>query len=225
MQMSQLRPASQLAQRFGVKAVLYGGPGSGKTPMMNTAPRPVLLAAEPGLLSMRNSNVPTWEAPTVEKIDEFFVWLKTSAEARNFDTVGFDSISQIAELVLKQEKDPKRNKDGRAAYGKMADKVFDWCNDLYYAPQKHIVLIAKQGIEDGSGLKKPFFPGQDLNVRIPHMFDAILHLGLHNLPGMAQPVKAIRCWQDFQYTARDRSGNLAELEPPDLGQLFNKAMQ
>lgn len=222
MQMSQLQPAGKLAQRFGVKAVMYGGPGSGKTPLLNTAPRPVLCAVEPGLLSMRTSSIPTWEAYTRPKVEEFFKWLKESAEARNFDTVGTDSISQIAEIILADEL--KKNKDGRAAYGKMSNAVFDICNDLFYMPQKHIYLIAKQGHDDALNLKRPHFPGQDLNVRIPHMYDEILHLGLHQPPGMMQPVRAIRCHGDFQHTARDRSGNLAEIEPPDLAALFTKAM-
>lgn len=219
-----LKPASQLAQRFGVKAVCFGGPGSGKTPLLTTAPRPVLCAVEPGLLSMRNSNIPTWEAYTRPKIDEFFTWFFTSSEAKQYDTLGIDSISQLAEIILTDELNPKKNKDGRAAYGKMSIATMELINALYYLPQKHILLIAKQGIEDGTGLKKPYFPGQDLNVKVPHMYDEILHLGLHTVPGMVQPQRAIRTMQNFEYMARDRSGRLAELEPPDLSALFTKAM-
>ncbi|MCP5883106.1 ATP-binding protein, partial [Klebsiella pneumoniae] len=75
MQMSQLVPASQLTRRYGVKSVVFGGPGAGKTPLMQTAPRPVLLVTEPGMLSMRGSNIPCWEAPTPARINEFFEWL------------------------------------------------------------------------------------------------------------------------------------------------------
>lgn len=224
MQANQLQPAGKLAQRFGVKAVCYGGPGSGKTPLLNTAPRAVLCAVEPGLLSMRDSQVMTWEAYTRPKIKEFCDWLFGSAEAKNFDTVGFDSISQVAEIILTDELDPKKNKDGRAAYGKMSIAVMEIVNALYYLPQKHVYLIAKQGIEDGTGMKKPYFPGQDLNVKIPHMYDEILHLGLHQVPGMMAPIRAIRTAGDFQHTARDRSGRLAELEEPHLTKLFQKAM-
>lgn len=222
MKQSDLKPASQLAMRFGVKSVVFGGPGSGKTPLMTTAPRPVLCAIEPGLLSMRTSNIPTWEAYTRPKIEEFFSWLFTSAEAKAYDTVGFDSVSQLAEIILLDEL--KKNKDGRAAYGKMSIAVMEYVNGLYYLPQKHIVLIAKQATEDGTGLKKPYFPGQDLNVKVPHAYDEILHLGLHTVPGIIQPQRAIRTKEDFQYFARDRSGNLAEFEPPDLSALFKKAM-
>ena len=112
MNIQNLKPASELAQRFGVKALVYGGPGMGKTPIIKTAPRPVLCVVEPGMLSMRDAtNIPAWDAYTPERIDEFFKWLFTSNEAKNFDTVGIDSISQLAEIILTQELN--RNKDGR----------------------------------------------------------------------------------------------------------------
>lgn len=103
MQMSQLKPASQLARRYGVKSVVFGSPGSGKTPLINTAPRPVLLVTEPGMLSMRGSNVPAWEAYSPALITEFFEWFMKSREAANFDTLGIDSISNIAEIILAEE--------------------------------------------------------------------------------------------------------------------------
>lgn len=220
-----LKPASQLVQRFGVKAVCFGGPGSGKTPLLTTAPRPVLCAVEPGLLSMRGSNIPTWEAYSRPKIEEFFAWFFTSKEAAQYDTLGIDSISQLAEIILTDELRPSKNKDGRAAYGKLSVAVMDLMNALYYLPNKHIFLIAKQGTEDGTGKKKPYFPGQDLNVKIPHMFDEVLHLGLHQVPGVIQPVRSIQTKENFEIFARDRSGNLDEFEPPDLSVLFTKAMR
>jgi hypothetical protein len=224
MNISDLKPASTLAQRFGVKALAYGGPGTGKTPMINTAPRPVLCVVEPGMLSMRGSNIPAFEAYTPALIGEFFKWLFGSAEAKKFDTVGIDSISQLAEIILTEEL--IKNKDGRKAYGEMSRRVMDIVNGLYYMPQKHVYLIGKQAVVDENGVqrKKPYFPGQDLNVKIPHMYDEILHVGLVNVPGQLKPLVGIRTCETFDIMARDRSGKLSEIEPPDLSALFSKAM-
>jgi len=223
MNISQLRPASQLAQRFGVKSILYGGPGTGKTPLTNTAPRPVLCAAEPGLLSMRGSSVPTFEAYTVPKLEEFWQWLFTSAEAKNYDTVAIDSVSQVAEIYL--TKYLHENKDGRKAYGELSRKVMEIANALYYLPQKHIYLIAKQGTDDGGIKKRPWLPGQDLNVKIPHLYDEILHIGNVQIVGIPKPVLAIRTKDSFDVVARDRSGMLEEFEEPHIGRLFEKCMK
>lgn len=236
--MSNLKPASQLARRYGVKSVVFGAPGSGKTPLMNTAPRPVLLVTEPGMLSMRGSNIPAWEAYSAPLIVEFFDWFMKSREASNFDTLGIDSISNIAEIILAEEL--SKVKHGMKAYGNMSERTMKIANDLFYMPQKHIVMIAKQAlVENGRQTilqngevtyepimqKRPFFPGKDLNVKVPHLFDNVLHLGEAMVPGQPKPVRALRTKEIPEVFARDRLGNLGELEPPDLSALFTKAMQ
>lgn len=223
--MPQFAPASSWAQQFGVKSVVYGNPGCGKTPLCNTAPRPVLLAVEPGLLSMRNSSVMTCYAPTVELIEDFFQWLFNSAEAKaNVETVCIDSLSQVAELYL--EKELQKAKDPRKAYGEMSRKVMTHVNGLYYTRERHTYLICKQGTveENGTHKRKPYFPGQDLGIKIPHLFDEVLHLGKVQMPGQGEVI-ALRTRESFDIFARDRSGRLAEFEQPNLTQLFNKILQ
>lgn len=227
MQARDLKPACQLVANNGVKLIMYGEPGIGKTPLLETAPNVVLCASEPGLLSMRKSQIPTWEAYTGQRQREFMDWLFQSSEARRYDTVAFDSISQTAENVA-QEISKKPGKHGLQAYGEMAREVEDWIEKLYRLPQKHVILIAKQErwLENGTTFKKPFFPGKYLPISIPHKFDEIIHFGHYIVPGMGNaPIKALRCWGDGYTHARDRSGNLAEFEPPHLGQLFAKAMR
>jgi len=238
MQASQLKPANELAKRYGVKAIIFGAPGSGKTPLVATAPRPVMLVTEPGMLSMRHATIPAWEAYTAARIVEFMEWVAKSKELGSFDTVAIDSLSNIAEIFLAEEM-PK-NKHGLKAYGAMSERVMQVCGLLYYMPQKHIVMIAKQTqvengkqtlIQDGQVTyesvmqRRPHFPGKDLNVKIPHLFDDVLHLGEASVPGQPRPVKALRTKEIPEVFARDRAGNLAELEPPDLTLLFAKAMQ
>lgn len=238
MQMNHLKPAGSLSLKYGVKALLYGKPGSGKTPMLNTAPRPVMLATEPGLLSMRNSTIPTWDAYTPARIDEFFEWFTKSAEAKNFDTLGVDSGSQMAETYLSEEL--VKNKDGRAAYGKLSLRFMKWADELFFMPNKHIVMICKmmraevgkQVIAEGNAFtvemvyqSQPYFPGQDLNVKMPHRYDEILYVDEARVPGQPKPVQAIRTKGTAEILARDRSGNLSELEPPNLTELFAKAMR
>lgn len=223
MNMQSLRPARDFAINFGVKAVIYGPAGSGKTPIINTAPRPVMLACEPGLLSMRGSNVPTWQGYTPETIDEFFKWFFGSTETKNFDTLAVDSTSHMADIYLQAAL--KTNKHGLAAYGEMATETLKHLNTLYYTRQKHTYLIAKQEIisENGITLKRPYYPGKQLPVELPHKYDQILQLDIQNVPGVGQ-TKAFRCQGSIDVLARDRTGMLAEFEPPDFSKLVQKAM-
>ena len=221
MNLTDLKPASDFARIYGCKVCCYGPPGSGKTPLINTAPRPLLLATEPGLLSMRGSTVPTYLAETPSKIDGFFDWFFNSKEATQFDTLGVDSGSEIAGIYLIDSLN--KNKHGMKAYGEMAEAVEKHLRKLYFLANKHIYFIAKQEIITESNYKRPYFPGKYLPVQIPHLFDFILNLAVHPVPGQGQ-VSAFRCKESFDMMARARTGNLNEFEPPHLGNLFNKAM-
>lgn len=225
MNQKDLKPAGTLAQKFGVKSICYGKAGVGKTPIAETAPRPVMLSVEPGLLSMRGSNIPTWEAYEPKRLDEFFSWFFQSNESKNYDTLVIDSLSQLAEIILKEELG--RNKDGRKAYGELSRRTMTICESLYFLPNKHLYLICKQMNidENGTIIKAPYFPGQDLNIKIPHLFDEILHLDEYTIPGVNGKQLAFRCKTSYDTKARDRSGNLNEFEPPHLGNLFAKCMK
>ncbi len=229
MNINDLKPASALALRLGVKCVAYGPPGSGKTPISNTAPNPVMLVTEPGMLSMRKSPIQhAYDAYTPDRIDQFFEWFFKSAETKNFDTLIVDSVSQMAEAYVSKflgETSKAGNKQhGLRAYGEMATTIMDHLVKLYYMPNKHLYLICKQQIlETNEGtIKRPYFPGKELPVRAPHLFDVIIHVDKiqHAEHGI---VTALRCKEIFGITARDRSGNLDEFEPPNLAALFAKA--
>lgn len=219
MNLNSLRPAGDFSALYGAKTVVYGPPGVGKTPVGNTAPRPVMLCVEPGMLSMRGSKIPSYGGFTVKTIDEFFEWAMKSNEMKNFDTIIIDSISQMAEIKLADAQ--AHNRDGRKAYGEMSEWVMKHLDAIFFLQYKHTYLIAKQMFEDN--LVRPYFPGKDLNTKVPHRYDVIMQLAVHNIPGAGQH-KAFRTSASMEAVARDRSGKLAEYEPPDLTALFNKIM-
>ena len=103
----------------GVKVLVYGQAGAGKTSLLKTLPNPIVLSAEGGLLSIQDADLPYIEINSMETLLEAYEWLTTSEEAKGFQSVGLDSISEIAEVVLNYEK--KTNKDPRAAYGAMQE--------------------------------------------------------------------------------------------------------
>ena len=224
MQQSDLRPAKEFAQNFGVKALIYGPAGTGKTPLINTAPRPLLLACEPGLLSMRGSNVPTYPAYTAAKIDEFFKWFFGSTEVKNFDTIAVDSVSQMADIYLQEAS--KTIKHGLQQYGEMATRTMNQLRALYFTQYKHTYLICKEEVItlNNIQIRRPFFPGKQLPVDIPHMFDAILHLNKVMIPGVMGEQLAFRCIGSYDVLARNRTGTLAEFEPPNFSEIVRKAM-
>jgi hypothetical protein len=233
MNAKDLKPADYFARCYGVKALAYGRAGSRKTPSLQTAPRPLLLACEPGLGSLRGvQHVATYEATTIEKIDEFFKWFFSgSAELKNFDTLVIDSLSQLMDLIL--AKALAKYPHGKQAYGHLDEEGYDLVQKLYYTKEKHLFMICQYGQmeEDGQMVSRPMFPGQALNRKIPHLFDQILYFHQQQPPGYQYPICAVRTRPTVQIMARDRFGRLDEVEwadpttgLPNLSQMFQKVM-
>jgi hypothetical protein len=225
-----LKAAGEHAQNFGCKTIIYGPTGVGKTPILNTAPRPVLLSIEPGLLSMKGSTIPTFEAHTSQRIDEFFSWFFNSTETKNFDTLGVDSGSYMADVYLQAALSGKSSsgnkKHGMAAYGEMATNTMEHLRTLFYTRYKHVYLICKEEIADVEfqSVRRPYFPGKVLNIDVPFLYDFILRLAKTNVQGMVGEQLAFQCIGGMNITARNRTGNLNEFEEPHFGKLVQKAM-
>lgn len=230
MNILDLRAASEHAQNFGCKCIIYGPAGTGKTPILNSAPRPVLLATEAGLLSMRGSNIPTYEGYTPQRVDEFFKWFFESSETKAFDTLGIDSGSQMADIYLnaamKGTSKQGNKKHGQAAYGEMATNTMEHLRTLFYTRYKHVYLICKEQIADTDfqSLRRPYFPGQVLPVDVPHLYDFVIRLAKTNVPGMAGEQLAFQCNGTMNIMARNRTGNLNDFEEPHFGKLVQRAM-
>ena len=218
----QLQTASQAAACYGAKMLVHGECGMGKTPLIMTAPNPVTLVTEPGLLSVVGSNTPVFVADKISQFNDFVQWVGGSTEARQYQTVCIDSISYLAELCL-LELEPQF-KDGRKVYGVMADTVFNICKTLYHLKDKNVYLTAKQqAFDQGGGIlkRRPFFPGQNLNSRVPYLYDFVLCLGMFSIPNAGQH-KAFLTEATLNIEARARLPILQTYEQPHLGQIIDK---
>lgn len=223
--------AKEFAQNFGVKGVIFGPSGVGKTPIpLATAPRPLLVLHEAGAGSLKHITAPATQAFTIPEVENFYEWFELSKEADAFDTLIVDSSSELASIYLEDIMNGTSkggNKvHGMAAYGDMAKAVNKILRKLYFRKWKHILLIAKQEIINTGGvnMRRPVWPGQQLNVDVPHLMDNIFHQAYYDIPGYGNTI-AVRCKGTFDTMARDRFGNLAELEAPDYGAIITKCMQ
>lgn len=221
MDIKSLQPAKEFAQIYGCKAIVFGPSGRSKTPSINTCPRPVLLACEPGLMSMKGSNVPTWIGDTGARVDEFFKWFFNSAETKAFDTLAIDSGTQMCDVFLQEAL--KTNKHGKAAYGEMATNVMNHLRPLFFMKAKHAYIICKEETTE-HGLRRPYLLGQQLPKDVPGLYDFLIHLDIHNVPNMGN-ILAYRCNGDYSVVARNRTGNLNDYEEPNFTKLTEKAMR
>lgn len=206
----------------GLRVLVYGQAGAGKTTLIRTLPKPVVVSAEAGLLSLKGCGIPYIEVTNTAELGDVFKWLKESAESKEFQSVALDSVSEIAEVVLSAEK--KKNKDGRAAYGEMNDWMAQIIRSFRDLPGRHIYFTAKAEktqTDTGALLWAPSMPGKSLTQSLPYYFDEVLALRLaQNDDGSVKRV--LQCQGDLSWLAKDRSGKLAPAEEADLGALIQK---
>ena len=206
----------------GVKVLCYGAAGAGKTSLIKSLPNPIVLSAEGGLLSIQDANLPYIEIADMATLQEAYKWLTESADAKGFQSVALDSISEIAEVVLNAEK--KATKDPRQAYGAMQEQMADIIRAFRDISGKHVYMSAKlEKTQDEQGriLYSPSMPGNKTGQALPYFFDEVLALRVEkDAEGNTQ--RALMCDSDGLWLAKDRSGKLAAWEAPDLGAIIAK---
>jgi len=211
----------------GVKLLVYGQAGAGKTSLIPTLPTPVVLSAEGGLLSIADADIPFIEITDMDSLYEAYQWVTSSDEAKQFESICLDSISEIAEVVLSTEK--KRTVNGklvdpRQAYGSMQEQMGDLIRSFRDIPGKNVYFSAKlekSSDEMGRVSYAPSMPGNKMGQSLPFFFDEVLALRVEK-DAEGQAVRALQCDTDGLWSAKDRSGKLDAWEAPDLGAIIKK---
>ena len=213
-----LRSTSSVSST-GVKVLVYGQAGAGKTTLIKTLPNPIILSAEGGLLSISDTELPFIEISTMADLREAYSWLVDNA--KDFSSVAVDSISEIAEVVLNSEK--KLAKDPRQAYGAMQEQMTDLIRAFRDLPM-HVLMTAKlekTQDENGKLLWSPSMPGNKIGQQLPYFFDEVLAMRIEvNSDGVAW--HGLKCKGDNSWLAKDRSGKLDEWEEPNLSKIIAK---
>jgi len=208
-----------------VRALCYGDAGVGKTVLCATAPNPVIISAEGGLLSLAGHDIPVIEVRTVEDVQDAYRFLTESEDAKSFETICLDSISEIAEVLLAKLK--SEDKDPRKSYGRLADDMSHLVRSFRDIPEYNIYFSAKMTrIEDDfSGIStfRPAMPGKTLVNGLPFFFDEVMALRIGQTDE-GEDYRYLQTSPTVQYTAKDRSGKLDEMERPDLTSIFNKIL-
>ena len=201
-----------------VKCVVYGGAGVGKTRLCATAPNPIIISAESGLLSLADVECDYIEIKTLKELDEAYRALKAD---NNYDTICLDSLSEIAEVLVAELK--PQFKDGRQAYMALSDAMMPMLRRFRDIKGKNTVFTSKLVVvkdeESGAITQELLMPGRVLPSQIPYMVDELfcLQVDRKNVPFLqTQPDRLRFC--------KDRSGALDKVEEPNMTAIINKIM-
>jgi hypothetical protein len=208
----------------GLKFLVHGPAGAGKTKLCATTGEPtVIISAESGLLSLRDVDIPVIEVKTLDQLYEAYDFVVNSAEGQAFKWVCLDSISEIAEVVLNHEK--KVAKDPRQAYGALAEKMTDLIRAFRDLPGRNVYFSCKQerakDEQTGAMLYYPAMPGNMLKQGVGYFFDFVFALRVEK-DAEDKPTRWLQTSRDYNYEAKDRSGSLDMFESPDLAAIAAK---
>lgn len=205
-----------------IKVLLYGGSGAGKTTILGTLSTMLIVSAERGTKSIRSKNLPVATIKGQAGLEQII----NGARGGTFSgwgctALGIDSLTEIAEVLLIEKK--LEYKDPRQAYGATQDVMLQFVRELRDLEGMDVFATAKQDTvadSEGSLLFGPAMPGKKLGPALPYFFDGVWVARVMG-SGTSRQYK-IQTGSDFQYSAKDRSGTLAEFEEPDLPQIINK---
>lgn len=197
-----------------IKCCIYGDAGMGKTTFCSTAPNPIIVSAEAGLLSLADKDIPVIEVGSYADLKAAFKFLKSNDD---YDTICLDSLSEISEKLLAEYK--TQEKDKRQAYGRMADDMMELTKGFRNL-QKHVIMTSKQALHKdehtGKITYQPYMPGQAFTQQVPYYFDLVLCIRVDK-----DGSRYVQTQPDISYQAKDRSGKLNKKEVPDFSKIVD----
>ena len=190
---------------------------------------------------------PSAPAGSPYSADMFAQYEAAIAPASTFDkyeNVFIDSITVASRMAFSWSKtqpealSEKTGKpDNRGAYGLLGQEVVTWLTQAQHVRSKNIITVGilDVGTDDfGRPTFEPQIEGSKAGRELPGIFDQVITMGLFDVSGSAVMLdlkkgteRGFICQQNNGYgvPAKDRSGRLSPIEPPDLGALIRKIQQ
>ncbi|CAB4138790.1 AAA domain containing protein [uncultured Caudovirales phage] len=169
-----------------------------------------------------------YSAAMYAQVSQIFAGLDLS----KYTTIFVDSITVASREALKwsqiqpEAMSEKTGKpDNRGAYGLLGREMIRWLTHLQHSNKSIIVVgILDSEKDDLNRITwTPQIEGSKTGRELPGIFDQVITLQSFTTPE-GVPYRGLVCVQmnPWGYPAKDRSGRLDMVEPPDLGSLIRK---
>lgn len=215
-----------------IKMIIFGASGIGKTVMASTAPKPLFLDVEGGLLSIRDKAVDYVKIEQWQDLQNIFLMLKTG-KLKGYESVVIDSLTEAS----KKSMDDILTSDGgeKGPIRKDVPTQHDWLRNIeqtrtlvrsFRDLDMNVVFtcLSRDMTNEMSGgiVRKPAVSSKSLSDDIPGYVDIVAYLDVDKDGGRWAMVQPSRTTQGFEVCAKDRSGVLDKFEKPDIGMIIKK---
>ena len=156
--------------------LLYGRAGIGKTVALSRAPKPLILSAEAGLLSLADTDTPYITIRSVQDLRDTYKWLQQGDNAKPYETICIDSLSEVCDMSFLECKDAVGTKVP-ALYSELRSRILPLISG-FKKLHKHLVVTARETTkldDDKHSVKSPGVIGNKLVEDMPYLFDVVLY--------------------------------------------------
>ena len=174
----QIKSTKTLESNY-LNMLIYGRAGVGKTVSLGTAPNPLILSAEAGMLSLLSTDIPYVSIRSLDDLRDVYAWLLTSTEADRYRTVCIDSISEVCDIAFVDCK-KRVGSSIPTLYSELRTTVLPLLSAFRNLP-KHIVATARETSKQGKNnevIVGPAMVGNKLTDDLPYLYDVVLHYTL-----------------------------------------------
>jgi hypothetical protein len=151
----------------------------------------------------------------------------------DYDILFIDSLTALSRLSfrhceqLPEATTDRGRKDTRWVYGAHARLMLGTLDHLQHARGRTVVFVAilEREVDDFNVVTwRPQLEGAKTARELPGIVDQVVTMQWIDFGGSKPPTRAFVCASPnpWSYPAKDRSGKLDQLEPPDLGKLLAK---
>jgi len=220
--------SADLAEKKGLKVLLYGASGAGKTRMCATFPKPLFLDLESGLRTtfqvkpvLRYPANPKEEVESLEQVKEFYSLVKKTKNP-TFETIVVDSLNELQVLVTRNVigkfKEANRQYEDQmtqADYGK-ANRDFLSIIRLFLKLPYHIVFTAVETPREYPEQQVyPKFVGKQIGPDLQRIMEMIGYCHVvRGKDGTSQHFVSFK--MSPTYIAKDRMGIVEKDIPNDF---------
>ena len=210
-----------------LNVLIYGDSGSGKTTFSGTAPKPLILSAESGLLSL--NKIGAFDYVQINQFQDLIdAYDYLAVEKHDYKTIVIDSLTEIQtqcmDAILAEA---GREQAQIADWGRLNTRMVNAVRKFRDLPFNLIIIALAEKVMAEDGFDQQLVPlvqGKLKNL-LPAFFDEVFLAYAserRDADGNVHVEHALLTHGTKKYIAKDRSGMLSRKENPNFTDIYNK---